>query len=98
MHTAESILELLCRFTIDVYHNRKHRSLQRATPNLMWERLVGEFGWSPAMSKHKLRHILGTKLKCAKGLHGVLVNGVNYHSVTVAKHVMRHGPQRRCEH
>jgi putative transposase len=28
VHTVESIIELLVRFTVDVYHNRKHRGLE----------------------------------------------------------------------
>lgn len=77
VHTAESILELLVRFTVDVYHNRKHRGLEYAMPNNMWDKLVSEFGWSPPMSRHKLRHILGLKFKRRTGPHGVLMNGVN---------------------
>ncbi|WP_170327995.1 DDE-type integrase/transposase/recombinase [Ruegeria arenilitoris] len=93
VHTAESILELLVRFTVDVYHNRKHRSLEYATPNNMWDKLVSEFGWSPPMSAHKLRHILGLKFQRKTGPHGILMNGVNYHSKRLAKHFLKYGPQ-----
>lgn len=94
VHTAESIVELLVRFTVDVYHNRKHRSLEQATPDMMWERLTKEFGWSPAMSSHKLRHILGVALSRDIGRHGVLVNGVNYHSERLAQHFQKVGKQQ----
>lgn len=93
VHTAESIIELLVRFTVDVYHNRKHRGLEYATPNIMWDRLLKEFGWSPAMSNHKLRHILGVALSRDTGRHGVLVNGVNYHSERLAKHFQKFSKQ-----
>lgn len=93
VHTAESIVELLVRFVVDVYHNRKHRKLEYATPNLMWDRLIAEFGWSPAMSNHKLRHILGVHFSRETGRHGVLVNGVNYHSDRLARHVQKYGQQ-----
>lgn len=93
VHTAESIVELLVRFTVDVYHNREHKSLEYSTPNLTWDSLVSEFGWSPPMSQHKLRHILGIKLSRAAERHGVLVNGVNYHSDRLAKHIQKFGPQ-----
>jgi putative transposase len=93
VHTAESIVELLVRFTVDVYHNREHKSLEYSTPNLTWDSLVSEFGWSPPMSQHKLRHILGIKLSRAAERHGVLVNGVNYHSDRLAKHIQTFGPQ-----
>ncbi|MCL6285979.1 transposase family protein [Ruegeria sp. 2012CJ41-6] len=93
VHTAESILELLVRFTVDVYHNRKHRGLEYATPNNMWDKLVSEFGWSPPMSGHKLRHILGLKFKRETGPRGVLMNGVNYHSKRLAKHFQKFGQQ-----
>lgn len=94
VHTAESIIELLVRFTVDVYHNRKHRSLEYATPNIVWDRLVQEFGWSPPMSNHTLRHILGVAFSRDTGRHGVLVNGVNYHSERLAKHFQKFGSQR----
>lgn len=93
VHTAESILELLVRFTVDVYHNRNHRGLEYATPNNMWGKLVTEFGWSPPMSKHKLRHILGLKFNRETGRHGVLMNGVNYHSKRLAEHFQKYGQQ-----
>ena len=93
VHTAESIIELLVRFTVDVYHNRKHRGLEYATPNIVWDRLVKEFGWSPPMSNHTLRHILGVALTRNTGRHGVLVNGVNYHSERLAKHFQKFGKQ-----
>lgn len=93
VHTAESILELLVRFTVDVYHNRKHRGLEYATPNNMWDKLIAEFGWSPPMSAHKIRHILGLKFERKTGPHGILMNGVNYHSERLAKHFQKYGPQ-----
>ena len=93
VHTAESILELLVRFTVDVYHNRKHRGLEYATPANTWDKLVAEFGWSPPMSGHKLRHILGFKFTRKTGPHGVLMNGVNYHSKRLAEHFQKYGPQ-----
>lgn len=93
VHTAESILELLLRFTVDFYHNRKHRGLECATPNSMWDKLVAEFGWSPPMSGHKLRHILGLKFKRVTGPHGILMNGVHYHSDRLAKHFQKYGQQ-----
>ena len=93
VHTAESIVELLVRFTVDVYHNRKHRGLEYATPNIVWDRLIKEFGWSPPMSNHTLRHILGVAFTRDTGRHGVLVNGVNYHSERLAKHFQKFGKQ-----
>ncbi|MGH1444951.1 MAG: transposase [Cognatishimia sp.] len=93
VHTAESIIELLVRFTVDVYHNRKHRGLEYATPNIVWDRLIKEFGWSPPMSNHTLRHILGVAITRDTGRHGVLVNGVNYHSERLAKHFQKFGKQ-----
>lgn len=93
VHTAESIIELLVRFTVDVYHNRKHRGLEYATPNIVWDRLIKEFGWSPPMSNHTLRHILGVAMTRDTGRHGVLVNGVNYHSERLAKHFQKFGKQ-----
>jgi len=93
VHTAESILELLVRFTVDVYHNRKHRGLEYATPDIKWDKLISEFGWSPPMSAHKLRHILGLKFKRETGPHGVLMNGVNYHSKRLARHFQKYGQQ-----
>ncbi|MBO9434041.1 DDE-type integrase/transposase/recombinase [Ruegeria sp. R13_0] len=93
VHTAESIIELLVRFTVDVYHNRKHRGLEYATPNIVWDRLIKEFGWSPPMSHHTLRHILGVAMSRDTGPHGVLVNGVNYHSDRLAKHFQKCGKQ-----
>lgn len=93
VHTAESIIELLVRFTVDVYHNRKHRRLEYATPNIVWDRLIKEFGWSPSMSNHTLRHILGVAMSRDTGRHGVLVNGVNYHSDRLAKHFQKFGKQ-----
>ncbi|MBM1817858.1 transposase family protein [Pseudosulfitobacter pseudonitzschiae] len=93
VHTAESIVELLVRFTVDVYHNRKHRGLEYATPNIVWDRLIKEFGWSPPMSNHTLRHILGVAITRDTGRHGVLVNGVNYHSDRLAKHFQKFGKQ-----
>lgn len=93
VHTAESIVELLVRFTVDVYHNRKHRGLEYATPTIVWDRLVKEFGWSPPMSKHTLRHILGVAMSRDTGRHGILVNGVNYHSDRLAKHFQKHDKQ-----
>ncbi|MGH1466567.1 MAG: DDE-type integrase/transposase/recombinase [Cognatishimia sp.] len=93
VHTAESIVELLVRFTVDVYHNRKHRGLEYATPNIVWDRLIKEFGWSPPMSNHTLRHILGVAFTRDTGRHGVLVNGVNYHAERLAKHFQKFGKQ-----
>ncbi|MDF3414427.1 DDE-type integrase/transposase/recombinase [Sulfitobacter sp. M57] len=93
VHTAESIIELLVRFTVDVYHNRKHSGLEYATPNIVWDRLIKEFGWSPSMSNHTLRHILGVAFSRDTGRHGVLVNGVNYHSERLAKHFQKFGKQ-----
>ncbi|KJZ17477.1 hypothetical protein TW80_17060 [Loktanella sp. S4079] len=93
VHTAESIIELLVRFTVDVYHNREHSGLEYATPNIVWDRLIKEFGWSPPMSNHTLRHILGVAFSRDTGRHGVLVNGVNYHSERLAKHFQKFGKQ-----
>jgi|GEM_PF-2561558 len=93
VHTAESIIELLVRFTVDVYHNREHRGLEYATPNIVWDRLIKEFGWSPPMCNHTLRHILGVALSRDTGRHGVLVNGVNYHSERLAQHFQKFGKQ-----
>lgn len=93
VHTAESIVELLVRFTVDVYHNRKHRGLEYATPNIVWDRLINEFGWSPPLSNDVLRHILGVEISRETGRHGVLVNGVNYHSERLAKHFQKFGQQ-----
>jgi putative transposase len=93
VHTAESIIELLVRFTVDVYHNRKHRGLEYATPNIVWDRLIKDFGWSPSMSNHQLRHILGVALSRDIGRHGVLMNGVNYHSERLAQHFQKYGKQ-----
>lgn len=93
VHTAESIIELLVRFTVDVYHNRKHRGLEYATPNIVWDRLIKDFGWSPSMSNHQLRHILGVALSRDTGRHGVLMNGVNYHSERLALHFQKYGKQ-----
>lgn len=93
VHTAESIAELLVRFTVDVYHNRKHRGLEYATPNIVWDRLIKEFGWSPPMNNHRLRHILGVGYSRDTGRHGLLVNGINYHSERLAKHFQKFGKQ-----
>jgi len=93
VHTAESIIELLVRFTVDVYHNRKHRGLEYATPNNAWDKLIAEFGWSPAMCQHKIRHILGLKFLRETGPHGILMNGINYHSDRLAKHFQKYGQQ-----
>ncbi|MBU3034101.1 DDE-type integrase/transposase/recombinase [Tritonibacter mobilis] len=93
VHTAESIVELLVRFTVDVYHNRKHRGLEYASPNIVWDRLIKEFGWSPPMNNHTLRHILGVAMSRDTGRHGVLVNGVNYHSERLAEHFLKFGKQ-----
>lgn len=94
VHTAESIVELLVRFTVDVYHNHEHRGLEYATPNIVWDRLIKEFGWSPPMSHHTLRHILGVAMSRDTGRHGVLVNGVNYHSDRLAKYFQKFGKQQ----
>ncbi|MGB1179476.1 MAG: DDE-type integrase/transposase/recombinase, partial [Lentibacter algarum] len=91
VHTAESIVELLVRFIVDVYHNRKHRGLEYATPNTAWEQMLSEFGWAPPMSNHTLRHILGVAYTRKTGRHGVLVNGVNYHSERLAEHFQKFG-------
>ncbi len=93
VHTAESIIELLMRFVIDIYHNKQHRGLEYASPNAMWDKLVSEFGWSPPPSRHKLRHILGIPLMRVTGRHGVLFCGINYHSKRLADHFLRHGAQ-----
>jgi len=94
VHTAESIVELLVRFTVDVYHNLEHAGLQNATPNNMWGKLVKKFGWSPPQSRHELRHILGLKFRRKIGPHGVLMNGVNYHSERLAEHYQKYGQQK----
>lgn len=94
VHTAESIAELLVRFTVDVYHNLEHAGLQNATPNNMWDKLVTKFGWSPPQSRHELRHILGLKFQRKIGPHGVLMNGVNYHSERLAEHYQKYGQQK----
>jgi putative transposase len=84
VHTAESIIELLVRFIVDAYHVKSHRGLEYASPNAAWAKLCDEFGWSPALSNHKLRHILGIDLTRKSGRHGVLVCGVNFHSTHLA--------------
>ena len=94
VHTAESILELLVRFTVDVYHNRKHRGLEYASPNIVWDRLLRKFCWSPPMNNHVLRHILGLAFTRDTGRHGIRMNGVNYHSDRLAKHFQKFGKQR----
>lgn len=93
VHTAASLTELLLRYTVDVYHNAEHRSLEHASPNTTWKRLINQYGWSPSASSHTLRHILGLKLNRKSGRHGVLVNGVNYHSDRLANHFQKFGPQ-----
>ncbi|MGB0660933.1 MAG: integrase catalytic domain-containing protein [Mangrovicoccus sp.] len=93
VHTAESIIELLMRFIVDVYHNRSHKGLEGASPNNAWKRLTSEFGWAPPRDQHELRHILGIPFSRKTGQHGVLINGVNYHSKRLAKHFQKYGQQ-----
>ena len=69
--STQDIQELLVRFTVDVYHNRKHRGLEYATPNVVWDRLIKEFGQSPSMRNHTLRHILGIAFTGDTSRHGM---------------------------
>ncbi len=91
VHTAESIIETLVRFVVDIYHNREHKGLDYACPNDSWTRLCAEHGWSPPVSAHRLRHVLGLKLTRKLGRHGILVCGVNYHSDALARYFQRSG-------
>jgi len=93
VHTAESIIELLVRFVVDVYHVKSHRGLEYASPNHIWEKLCNEYGWSPAQNEHILRHSLGIKLTRKSGRHGVLICGINYHSERLAHHHNKYGSQ-----
>ncbi|MES0863265.1 hypothetical protein ABLN87_12995 [Ruegeria sp. SCPT10] len=93
VHTAESIIELLVRFIVDVYHVKSHRGLEYASPNDAWDKLCNQFGWSPAPSEHKLRHVLGLDMTRKSGRHGVLVCGINYHSTGLSHHFKKHGSQ-----
>ncbi|MDC0657806.1 DDE-type integrase/transposase/recombinase [Leisingera sp. SS27] len=91
VHTAESIVELLVRFVVDAYHHRSHQGLAYATPADTWDRLERKFGHSPAKSPHVLRHILGVPLQRQLGRHGVLVCGIAYNSVELARYFQRCG-------
>ena len=93
VHTAESIIETLVRFVVDIYHNRAHKGLEFACPNDAWQRLCAEHGWSHPVSAHRLRHVLGLKLARKLGRHGILVCGVNYHSDALARYFQRSGGQ-----
>ena len=93
VHTGESITEALVRYTVDIYHNRPHKSLAYECPNDAWKRLCGDFGWAPPPSAHKLRHILGVKLERRLGRHGITVCEVNYHSEALGRFFQRCGSQ-----
>lgn len=93
VHTAESIIETLVRFVVDIYHTRAHKGLDYACPNDAWTRLCTEHGWPPPVGAHRLRHVLGVKLQRKLGRHGILVCGVNYHSQGLARHFQRSGGQ-----
>lgn len=94
VHTAKSIIEFLIRFSVDVYHNRPHLGLMSASPNSAWTKLIQQYGWPPPQSPHTLRHILGIPLMRETGRHGVLVNGVNYHSMRLIEHFQKVGGQK----
>lgn len=91
VHTAESIVEALVRFVVDIYHNKPHRGLEMACPNDAWARLCTQHGWSPPLGQHRLRHVLGIKLNRKLGRHGVVVCGVNYQSEGLIRHFQRSG-------
>jgi len=93
VHTAESIIELLVRFVVDVYHVKSHRGLEYDSPNNAWEKLCNEYGWSPAQNEHILRHSLGIELTRKSGRHGVLICGINFHSESLAHHHNKYGSQ-----
>ncbi|WP_417247475.1 hypothetical protein [Celeribacter sp.] len=94
VHTADSIVEVLVRFVVDIYHHREHRGLEYATPADTWDRLMGLYGHSPAKSPHVLRHFLGIPLKRQLGRHGVLVCGIAYTSRNLATFFQRRGAQQ----
>lgn len=91
VHTAESIVEALVRFVVDVYHNKPHRGLEMACPNDAWTRFCIQHGWSPPLGQHRLRHVLGIKLNRKLGRHGVVVCGVNYQSEGLIRHFQHSG-------
>jgi len=93
VHTAQSLIELLTRFTVDFYHNKSHRGLQYASPNNTWSRLITKYGWAHPRSQHQLRHVLGIPYTRETGRHGVWMSGVNYHSNRLAQHFLRYGQQ-----
>lgn len=93
VHTAESIIEVLVRFVVDVYHNKPHSGLEYACPNDAWARLGATHGWSPPLGQHRLRHVLGIKLERKLGRHGLLVCGLNYQSEDLMRYFQRRGGQ-----
>lgn len=93
VHTAESIIELLVRFIVDIYHVKSHRGLEYASPNDAWDKLCTQYGWSPALNNHKLRHSLGLDIRRKSGRHGLLVCGINYHSKRLDQHFRQHGAE-----
>lgn len=93
VHTADSIVQTLVRFVVDIYHNRPHFGLDGACPNDTWTKLCMEYGWSPPPGKHRLRHVLGIRLTRKLGRHGVLVCGVCYTSEALMRFFQRSGAQ-----
>lgn len=89
--SADDLCYALVRWVVDVYHNSPHEGLDGETPFNAWLRLTEKFGVAPPPSLRSRRLVFGTKLSRMADREGVVVLGVRYHCVPLARWVIANG-------
>jgi len=77
--TYEIFYKLLISYIVDVYHNTPHRGLGGRTPKQQWKKLTAG-AVRPPVPDEKIAACLGLHERRKIDKHGILVNGISYHT------------------
>lgn len=77
-HTDDSLMEVLVRYVVDVYHNSGHAGLKGETPANCWNRLADKYGVRSRPCGTTRRAIFGRRMTRRISGKGVLAFGLSY--------------------
>jgi len=82
----DEMVQLLIRFTVDVYHNSAHRGLGGQCPAEAWDELYQKRNIHPVASPSRRRVAFGISVSRVVGRHGVTVLGIDYQGEAIQTH------------
>jgi putative transposase len=82
--TYEAFYRACIRFIVDVYHHRRHRGLEKATPYNKWQELTST-GMAPPLPDAQVKLAFGFRHdRVTLDKHGVLFANLSYNSKSLA--------------